>query len=408
MSLDGGAQVTVQSHIAVQSRPRQHAVVFSGNGYNAAYEVGVLKAILHGVSPSTRGEKVQPDSYSGTSVGAYNAAFMVSHSHLGDIGAAEKLEQSWKTGLNPRIRGNPVDYLNPRFYWPNPLTPLVDFGKDTLHLSRDLMRRAGELFGSIEPTRPLAALQDQILGYEWDILADLAPTSGLIRDNIALENIRNSNKKLCITAADWKKGTTKTFENRDFSDAAGHQMVIGAMAIPGFIPRQHVDLEELVDGIMLMAHPLKPAIEARDRQSAVRLTLHVIYLDPEFEEGLLMDARGSLAIVYRLFLLAFSRSMNADIGRIEQVNRSVKFLKLLGDFDPESEVLKLWRRLHQETKDKVEVEVHRYRSAKHLTSIREIFVGMTEERLKRLFETGYADARQHDCARSQCVVISEE
>ena len=52
-------------------RPRQHAVVFSGNGYNAAYEVGVLKALLHGVSPSTREEKIQPHIYTGTSVGAY-------------------------------------------------------------------------------------------------------------------------------------------------------------------------------------------------------------------------------------------------------------------------------------------------------------------------------------------------
>ena len=396
------------SPTAVQNKPRQHAFVFSGNGYNAAYEVGVLKALLHGVAGSTQSERVQPDIYAGTSVGAYNAAFMVSQSHLGDIAAAEKLEQSWKSGLNPRLRGNPLDYLNPGFYWPNPLMPLLDFGKDTLHLSRDLMRRAGEFLGSFQPARPLTAFQDQILGYEWDILADFTPTSALIRDNIALENIRNSNKKLRITAADWTKGTTKTFENRDFSDTAGHQMILGAMAIPGVIPRQRVDLEELVDGTMLMEHPLQPAIGARDRQSAARLTLHMTYLDPEFEEGLLMDARGSLSIIYRLFLLAFSRSVNADIGRIDQLNRSLKFLQLLGDFDQESEVLKLWRRLHQETKDKVEVEVHRYRSAKHLTSIREIFIGMTEERLKHLFEAGYADARQHDCAKSQCIRISEE
>jgi hypothetical protein len=45
---------------ANQRRPRQHAVVFSGNGYNAAYEVGVLKALLQGVSPSTHKEKIEP------------------------------------------------------------------------------------------------------------------------------------------------------------------------------------------------------------------------------------------------------------------------------------------------------------------------------------------------------------
>lgn len=389
--------------------PRQHAVVFSGNGYNAAYEVGVLKALLQGVSPATKKEKIEPQIYTGTSVGAYNAAFMVSQSELGDIAAAEKLEQTWKTGLNPRVRGNPFDYLNPRFYWPNPLAPLEDFGNDTLHLSRDLMKRAGAFFDAFRVTKPLAAFQDLILDYEWDILADLTPTSGLIRNNIALENIRNSKKKeLRITAANWKKGTTATFKNQDFTDGAGHQMIMGAMAIPGFTPRQRVDLEEFVDGTMLMEYPLQPAIEARDRKSGARLTLHVIYLDPEFEEGLLVDARGSLAIVYRLFLLAFSRSVNADIKRIDQINRLLKVLELLRAVEPESEALKLLRRIYKQTAGRVEVEVHRYRSAKHLTNIKEIFIGMTEERLKRLFEVGYVDARQHDCEESQCVVISEE
>jgi predicted acylesterase/phospholipase RssA len=408
------ATVSGAKATAAPSTQRQHAVVFSGNGYNAAYEVGVLKALLEGVSPATKikdanqNEKIEPRIYTGTSVGAYNAAFMVSHSELGDLAAAEKLEQSWRTRLNPRLRGNPFDYLDPRTYWPNPLAPVADFYNDTVHLSRDLMKRAGDFFGSFQLTRPLAAFQDQILDYEWDILADLAPTSGFVRDNIVPENIRNSKKELRITAANWKKGATTTFQKRDFSDAAGHSIIIGAMAVPGFTPRQRVDLEEYLDGTMLMEYPLQPAIEARDRQAGARLTLHVIYLDPEFEEGLLMDARGSLAIVYRLFLLAFSRSVNADIKRIDQMNRSLKFLELLRDFDPESEVMKLWRRLHQETTGAVEVEVHRYRSAKHLTSISEIFVGMTEARLKRLFEAGYRDARQHDCKASHCVLISEE
>lgn len=388
--------------------PRQHAIVFSGNGYNAAYEAGVLKAILHGVSGSTKGEKIQPRLYAGTSVGSLNAAFMVSQSTQSDIAAAEQLERSWRTGVNPRLRGNPFDYLNPRYYWPNPFAPLVDLGNDTFHISRDLLRRTGDFFSSFQLDRPLAAVQDLFLDYEWDILADLAPTKRLIQDNIVLENIRNSEKKLRVTAGNWKKGSTTTFKNQDFTDAAGHQIIAGAMAIPGFTPRQRVDLEEFVDGAMLVENPLQPAIDARNRDSGERLTLHVIYLDPEFEEGLLMDVRGSLAIVYRLFLLAFSRSVNADIERIDRLNRSLKFLELLRDFNPESEEMKLWRRLHQETAGAVEVEIHRYRSAKHLTSISEIFVGVTPERLRYLIEAGYRDASRHNCEEAQCVLISQD
>lgn len=392
----------------MSSRPHQHAVVFSGNGYNAAYEAGVLKAILHGVSPSTRGEKIQPDIYAGTSVGAYNAAFMVSRSEHGDIAAVEKLERSWNARVTPRFRANPFDYMDPRFYLQDPVTPWVNLGRDVLCLSRDLARRAGDLAASFDPTRPLDAFRKQIIDYEWDILADMAPTSALVYNNIALDHLRQSPKRLRITAADWKKGTTRTFENEDFTEEAGHQIITAAMAIPGIIPRQRVELEEFVDGAMLVEHPLQPAIDARNRESGGRLTLHVIYLDPEFEQGPLMDMRGSVAIVYRLFMLAFSRSVNADIERIERINRGLKFLDLLQDVDPDSEVMKLWRRLNQETRGAAEVEVHRYRSARHLSSISEIFIRMTEEKLQRLFEMGYTDARQHNCQEAGCVLISQD
>jgi predicted acylesterase/phospholipase RssA len=404
MSLDNGYRsITARSRL-----PRQHAVVFSGNGYNAAYEIGVLKAILHGVSPSTVGEKIQPHIYTGTSVGAYNAAFMVSRSGHSDIAAVEKLEQSWTAGVGPRFRGSPFDYLNPRFYWPNPAAPLVDFGKDALHVSRDLMKRFGDFLGSVEMNRPLGALQDQILDYEWDILADITPMSRLIREHIALESIRTSDKALRVTAANWKKGTTKTFENRDFTDDAGYQVITAAMAIPGAVPRQRIDLEEFVDGAMLVERPLDSAIEARNRESGNRLTLHVIYLDPEFEEGPLIDVRGSFSVVYRLFLLAFSRSVNAEIERVERINRSLKFLELLQVFNPAPEVMKLWKRLNKETKDAVEVEVHRYRSAKHLASLSDLFLRVSKEKLRHLIESGYTDGRLHDCKKAGCVLVSEE
>jgi NTE family protein len=392
----------------MSTRPRQHAVVFSGNGYNAAYEAGVLKAILHGVSPSTRGEKIQPDIYAGTSVGAYNAAFMVSRSEHSDIDAVEKLEQNWHAGVTPRFRANPFDYMDPRFYLRDPVTPLVNLGRDALCISRDLARRAGDLFASFDPTRPFTAFQKQIIDFEWDILADMTPTSGMVYSNIALDPLRKSPKKLRITAADWKKGTTRTFKNQDFTDEAGHQIITAAMAIPGIIPRQRVELEEFVDGAMLVERPLQPAIDARNRESGARLTLHVIYLDPEFEQGPLMDMRGSVAIIYRLFMLAFSRSVNADIERIERINRALKFLDLLQDVDPDSEVMKLWGRLNQETKGAVEVEVHRYRSARHLSAISEIFIGMSEEKLRRLIETGYTDGRQHNCQEAGCLLISQD
>jgi predicted acylesterase/phospholipase RssA len=400
---------------------RQHAVIFSGNGYNAAYELGVLKALLHGVSPATRifpakpagptnpQEKIQPEIYAGTSVGAYSAAFMVAESGSSDLSAVERLEQGLAPGVGPRVRGNPFEYLNPGFYLSNlsnPLTPFLNLAGDALTLSSDLVRRAGEFFGG-SLTRPLAAFQNQVFNYEWDILSDISSLSRFVRNTIVLEKIHRSNKELRITAANWEQGTTRTFENKDFVGEAGYQIITAALAIPGAVPRQRIDHEEYVDGAMLMAHPLQPAIEARDRESKRRLVLHVIYLDPEFGQGPLRDVHGSFSTVYRLFLLAFSRAVNADIERVKQTNRDRKYQELLEALDPDSEVMRLWGRLNQETKDSPEIEVHRYRSTRHLRSILDIFQASTEQ-MKRWNEIGYADAQEHDCQKAECVLISQQ
>lgn len=387
--------------------PRQHAVVFSGNGYNAAYEVGVLKALLRGEVKALGSEPVRPSIYAGTSVGAYNAAFMVAQSSLGDLAAVERLEQSWTTGVGPRFRGSPFDYLDPRFYLPDPVTPLLDLGRDALHVSRDLARRTGDFLASARPGNLLTAAQDQILGYDWDILADIEPMERLIRGNIAFEGIRRSDKELRITATSWREGDTRVFENHDFTDEAGCRIITAAMAIPGAVPRQRVDLDELVDGAMLMKRPLQPVIDAHDGDAATRLTLHVVYLDPEFGEAPLIGVRGSFAVVYRLFMLAFSRSVNAEVERLQTTNRGLRFLELLRELDPDSEVMRLWTRLNQEIRDAVEVDVHRYRAYKHIADLRDLFVRMTDEKLRSLVDAGYRDTLSHDCEEAGCVLASK-
>ena len=54
---------------------RKHAIILSGGGGYGAYEVGVLKALLTGKSPTTGFEPLVPDIMTGTSVGAYNATW---------------------------------------------------------------------------------------------------------------------------------------------------------------------------------------------------------------------------------------------------------------------------------------------------------------------------------------------
>jgi NTE family protein len=71
------------------------AMVLSGGGANGAYEVGVLKALCTGKSKVTQFQPLNPDIFSGTSIGSFNAAVLVSRAAEQDHCAAEYLEKLW-------------------------------------------------------------------------------------------------------------------------------------------------------------------------------------------------------------------------------------------------------------------------------------------------------------------------
>ncbi len=61
--------------ISMSDEKTQHAVVLSG-GANAPYEVGVLKALLTRECHHVEGSPIDPEIYTGLSLGALNAAVM--------------------------------------------------------------------------------------------------------------------------------------------------------------------------------------------------------------------------------------------------------------------------------------------------------------------------------------------
>jgi predicted acylesterase/phospholipase RssA len=101
----------------------KHGVILSGSGANGAYEIGVLKALFAGKSDATQGEPLDPDIFVGTSVGAYNAAFLVSRWDVYGTAAIASLEQTWLDYVSSsrqktnngvfRIRNNPWEFLDP-------------------------------------------------------------------------------------------------------------------------------------------------------------------------------------------------------------------------------------------------------------------------------------------------------
>src|SRR5437016_4637556 len=121
------------------------AVVLSGGGAYAAYEVGVLKALFAGHSPATGFIPVVPDIYTGTSAGAVNAAFLVSQARLDAAQSVQALEQVWLTRLAggadgcsngvARYRLDPFTVLDPKCFLSAPNLVLSQIGDDLAFLA---------------------------------------------------------------------------------------------------------------------------------------------------------------------------------------------------------------------------------------------------------------------------------
>src|SRR5258708_21527972 len=56
--------------------PVETALVLSGGGAYGAFAIGIMKALYAGASPATNYQPLKADIFTGTSVGAFNAAVM--------------------------------------------------------------------------------------------------------------------------------------------------------------------------------------------------------------------------------------------------------------------------------------------------------------------------------------------
>ena len=139
----------------------RQAVVLSGGGARGAYEVGVLKALFEGASPSTAGWPLDPEVFTGTSVGAYNAAFLAQQPRPCQE-AAGLLERVWRerianTGESCgngvyRLRADPFRLLDAGCLR-NPLRLLADLGRDTAFWGGYALAYGSQLIAADAPLR---------------------------------------------------------------------------------------------------------------------------------------------------------------------------------------------------------------------------------------------------------------
>jgi predicted acylesterase/phospholipase RssA len=288
----------------------------------------VLKALLAGKSPTTGYQPLNPEVFTGTSVGSYNAAFLTSAWRTQGPAANSDLEQIWLSQISEvprgcgngafRIRG--LDPFNPFCYLPNPFKPMVQLAGDSVSLTGDLLQRSINLL-----TGQGTMLERGVNLLNMSSFISNDPLRQLIDHTINFAEIRKSDKKLVIIATNWIRGSSELFRNPDMSDQLGPDIIMASTAIPGVFPIHRVGAYSYVDGGVLLNTPLQPAIEAGAN------VLHVITLNPNVEHIALAEMSNTLETAYRQQVIGWVKAVEQNLVKIWAYNRTLELANLTRD-----------------------------------------------------------------------------
>lgn len=372
-------------------------VVLSGGGATGAYEVGVLKGLARGRSPSTDGEPFDPAVIAATSIGSFNSAVLLSNLTDSWSRAVDALEKVWLEQISLsggsrngvfRVRVNPLSWIDVDVLRSDPLKPARDFASDAVFLAKDWTSRAREFTtssGSLE--RRAAELVDL------STFVTPAPSEELVRETVSLARVRAARVALNVTATRWRNGTLRLFSNADFTDTIGPSILLASGAIPGIFPPVAIDGEPFVDGGVVLNTPLKPAIDGGAR------TLHVIYLDPDPAAIPLRPVGSTIDTVGRMFAISFAATMKRDLEIASRINDGIHAVEAAA----RGESVRALEPLHMGGRGHRPLQIHLY----HPSSDWGGALGMLDfqrDRVAALIERGYADAVEHDCAKAGCVM----
>jgi predicted acylesterase/phospholipase RssA len=383
----------------------RHAIILSGGGAYAAYEVGVLKALFNGRSPSTGYRPIEPEIVSGTSAGAYNAVLLATNLGEGSDRAVAAMERSWldavaggPNGPNGiyRWRANPFAFFDVASFAADPLGFLRDRLADGAFLTRTLLERTAFFLRSSDPL-PQRFLE----AIDVSSLISTSPMPGLIRSTIDFPTVRRSPLALHLIATNWRTGALRLFAKEELDDQKGPLIVMASSALPGIFPPVSIPPDVFVDGGLLMNTPLAPAIHDGATE------IHVIYLDPDVRNIPLTDLASSLEVVQRSFIIMLAATINHDIEDAAAINRGIEVLRGAppgpADARPFVQVLEHVRRRLLAGRPLRKLAIHRYHPSDLLGGTLGV-LSFELDAIQALIDRGYRDALAHDCAQQGCIL----
>ncbi len=385
--------------------------MLSGGGADGAYEIGILKALLTGASWVTRYTPLTPDIVTGTSIGSFNAAFLVSHWDKYGAETILQLERVWLERLATstpscgngiyRYRVDPFALLNPQCYLRAPLRPFINLMEDSVALGWEGLQRAVHVLTSQEES-----IEQRIVeSINLSSFVSRAPWDRTLREVIDYAAIRRSSMDLQVAATNWATGELRIFKNYDMTEQLGPQALLASSATPGFFQPAEVGAMPFVDGGVLLNTPLKPAIDAGAD------VVHMIYLDPDIKSIPLSHLENTLETLYRMQQIQWASSVNDDIKDAENINKTLAILGRIREVREEAEDPRAFYRAASriaEHEGKADfpyrpMTIFRYHP-------RDTFGGglgfleMSRDRIEELIERGYQDAVHHDCEASDDIL----
>src|SRR5262245_8638263 len=387
-----------------------NALILSGGGAYGAYEVGVMKALFNGESPATNYLPIDAGIFTGTSVGALNAAFMSSQPGMASSSTVGELERIWVNEISDspqrcgngvyRMRGDPFRYFEPECVGLNPANAFTTVTDDAAFFARYLFSR-GTNFLRSSTGMPERALQL----VDMSALISIEPLRQSIKRMMRFESIRRSDRLLRVAATDWNTGELKVFENMDMTDEFGPLILQAASAVPGIFPPVEIAGDTYVDGGLVMNTPLKLAIKAG------AITLHIIYLDPIVENIPIRRLQNTLDTLSKMFSIMYATIAHEDIEHAREINQGLSLIGRVARRETLSN-----RELHNLTRTagwldlqtrqdlpNKKLAIHKYRPQNELGGALGM-LNFNQESISGSIERGFDDAVHHDCAISRCVL----
>ncbi|MBQ4832988.1 patatin-like phospholipase family protein [Pseudoalteromonas sp. MMG010] len=277
------------------------ALLLTGGGARAAYQVGVLKALAHSMP---RTAPLPFRIINGTSAGAINSAGLACYASCAHL-AVRKLENVWKNFSTSMVYKS-------------------DFVSVFSHIARNI----------------LTSFQSEHINHPPASLLNNSPLRGLLQNILELQGIeRNLHRQfldaISITASSYTTGDSVAFfqsntqtpwqraKREGKATKINVEHLMASSAIPMVFPSVNVQNHYFGDGSIHQLSPLSPAIHLGAEKILIIGVEQPKELHPP---GYSPHYPGLSSIAGHLLDSVFTDTMQADLERLERVNRTLGLL----------------------------------------------------------------------------------